>query len=265
MNKLINDFNRGFALKNDDLRFIDASIRQALADIAAVFPNSNTQACILWGCVVSSDVSAQTLSMSEGAILWAGEIWHLNAQVLSAPIPLPDMPFFCFKTTVDLAGGKLDKDLVHHETYQVRDCFVNLTGAIQGNIIGSVGFDVISRAKDLLIQSLTTTATAAISPLTPATTGTVRLRKMNGIVHVSGALSQQALPNSERIWFTLPEGYRPACAMSGEMRVQGATFSAHILWCLNLQGQFSVLLLSIEGTNDGPVLVPIPFQSFISA
>ncbi len=122
MNKLINDFNRGFSLKSDDFRFIDAAVRLALSDLAKSMGISTPR--VMWGCEVTEH--GTYISITEGAVYWSNEIWHVYAHNVAVATPLSVPAYWAFVGENDPAGVKLDKDLVSHETYQIRKAVVSL-------------------------------------------------------------------------------------------------------------------------------------------
>lgn len=133
MNKLINDYNRGFSLKNDDLRFVDAAVRLALSDIIKSMGISTSR--IMWGCEVTEH--GTYISITEGAIFWNNEIWHVYAHNVIVAIPLAVPIYWAFVGENDPAGVKLDKDLVSHDAYQIRKAIASLVAAPAG-VIGSL-------------------------------------------------------------------------------------------------------------------------------
>lgn len=136
MDKLINDFNRGFNLKNNDLRFVEAAVRLTISDIINfIKPNAPFR---LWGCAVTEHGSY--ISVSEGAIYWEGEVWHVFAHNLAVATPLVAPVYWVFVTEYDPAGVKLDKDLVSHDTYQVRKAKSSLTT----NPDGAIGYIILN-------------------------------------------------------------------------------------------------------------------------
>lgn len=133
MNKLINDYNRGFNLKNDDLRFIDEAIRLAFSDIAKSIGGDTPR--IMWGCDIGDHVTY--LSIAEGAVYWNNEIWHVYPHNLVVALPLTVPLYWAFMAEADMSvAAKTDKDLLPHYPYQVRKAVASLTT----NPAGSVGY-----------------------------------------------------------------------------------------------------------------------------
>ena len=103
MNKLINDFNRGFSLKNDDLRFVDSAVRLALSDLAKAV--LGVSARVMWGCEVSEH--GAYIAITEGAIFYNGEIWHVYAHNVAVATPLAVPVYWAFVGEFDASGVKL--------------------------------------------------------------------------------------------------------------------------------------------------------------
>lgn len=206
MNKLINDFDRGFSLKNDDLRFVDAAVRLALADICKALGG---ETAILWGC--GSVQIGTSLAVLEGAIFHDGEIWHVAAHTAVVANPIVTGPYWCFATSFDAAGAKLDMDLVSHSTYQVRTAFANATGTGSGVIAGEL-FSAVRRWTEVLFDN--ETAVIAMSP--GITDVDAKVRRTQGIVIINGRINATLLAAPlSKIVFMIPDGFRPEKRISG--------------------------------------------------
>ena len=107
MNKLQNDYNRGFSFKNDDLRFIDDAVRLALADLTKAIGGTTSR--VLWGCAVSEHINYITIA--EGAVFWNNEIWHLPAHNLFATLPITEQLFLVLLLSVLCQNLVLQKHL----------------------------------------------------------------------------------------------------------------------------------------------------------
>lgn len=123
MNKLINTWNRGFSLKNDDFRFIDDSVRLALTDIAKSFGPYSTMR--LWGAEIT--VNGTVATITEGAIYYQGEVFHVYPHVVNGSVSMPYSLHWRFVTEWDSAGVKVDADLQSHNAYQIRKALVSET------------------------------------------------------------------------------------------------------------------------------------------
>jgi len=167
MNKLINDYNRGFSLKNDDLRFIDAAVRLALSDIVKSMGMSNSR--VLWGCEVTEH--STYISITEGAIFYNSEIWHVYAHNVAVVTPVAVPVYWAFVGEFDASGVKLDMDLVSHNAYQIRKAIASLVT----DPAGVIGF--LPWSEVIPINESDVTAPSAPTDLTGYALegGTVRL------------------------------------------------------------------------------------------
>jgi hypothetical protein len=140
MNRLDTNFNRGFSLKSDDLRFIDSAVRLAMSDMVKAVIGGNGPK-ILWGCTKRFEVQGSEI-VEEGAIFFQDEIWHVYEHVV---IGL-DQGFYGwwnFIKEYDAAGTKLDADLVSHQTYEVRKAILSVDILLDS--IGYIGESEVPR------------------------------------------------------------------------------------------------------------------------
>lgn len=208
MNKLINDFNRGFSLKNDDLRFVDSAVRQAIAD--AIKAHDFSGSVILYGCEVT--VAGTTASVAAGAIFHNDEIWHVDAHTFTVPDPLVASPYWCFVASWDAAGAKTDVDLAPHNTYQVR----RAVGDMANDITGTESYESMEDVPRLSgIASSIVNLTASSGA--PRSTRTVACRavKRGDMVTIDAGYDMLLLNNSFVTVATIPSGYRPADVIEG--------------------------------------------------
>lgn len=210
MNKLINDFNRGFSLKNDDLRFVDASVRLALADITSALSGSGG-ACILWGCDIA--YIYPIFIVSAGAIYYEGEVWHVYEHTFSMPDPNAQQLLWCFRTSNDAAGAKIDNDMGTHQAYQVRDCILDNNGSRAG-MIGSISAWKTPLAGDFFFGKGEAPVTYNYGAIT-APGSTVLAIKVNGVCTLTGSISASVSGGSGENHVILPAGYRPKFRISG--------------------------------------------------
>lgn len=262
MKKLINNYSRGFDLVSDDFRFIDEAVRLALADVSKAFLETGIDLCILWGCEVN--ISGVTANVTEGAILFNSEIWHVDAHSFAVPNPLTEPPYWIFKTSYDPSGAKIDEDLQMHNAYQLRYAEGKYTPTGSG-IIDYVQMNDISRAVDVMLERSSTNA--VLEAQSPVTIGTVNLKKIKGIVHVTGTLLQTLNDSDALDLFILPVGYRPATKMLGRSPVytSGGANYYYIIWELGVNGKFSARLDQGQGIASEELAIIVPFTSFIAA
>lgn len=208
MNKLINDFNRGFSLKNDDLRFVDAAVRQAIAD--AVKAHNFTGSVIVWGCAVT--VVGTTASVAEGAIFHNNEVWHVDAHTFVVPDPIVDSPNWCFITAWDAAGAKTDVDLAAHNTYQIRKA----VGSMDDDVTGTESFESMEDVPRLsgIASSIVNLTSSAGAPRSGRSVA-CRAVKRGDMVTIDAGYDMLLLNNSFATVATIPSGYRPADVIEG--------------------------------------------------
>lgn len=209
MNKLINTWNRGFSLKNDDLRFVDAAVRMALSDLAKGFNSKN--AIILWGCEVT--VVGTVATVTEGAIYFLSEVFHVNPHTFVVPNPLTESPLWCAVAEWDAAGAKTDVDLQAHQAYQIRKVVGSMT-AIAGQL-GSALFDATSRIPDINLSSADIPLPANVTLANNYLDCKVML--LGGIVtlEMGVAMSAPSAPPAATNIGTIPVGFRPRNYLNG--------------------------------------------------
>lgn len=208
MNKLINDFNRGFSLKNDDLRFVDAAVRQAIAD--TVKAHDIPGSVILYGCEVTVD--GTTASVAEGAIFHDDEVWHVDAHTFTVPDPLVTSPYWCFVTSWDAAGAKTDVDLAPHNTYQLRKAVGNMAN----DISGTESYESMEDVPRLSgIASSIGLLTAVSGAKRSTRTVDCRAIKRGDMVVIDAGYDMLLLNNAFVTVATIPSGYRPADVIEG--------------------------------------------------
>ncbi len=256
MNKLINDFDRGFSLKNDDLRFVDAAVRDALASICngIAFQDS---AYILYGCVVT--IIGTTATVSKGAIFYENEIWAVEDHTFAVLDPLPDPPNWAFCETYDANGVKLDKDLASHNTYAVRSAIGYMVGGEPSGTIALVGMDLVPRLRELMLQR-TNTYGAIVEYINDPIEGTVSIRKSNETVSLTGTLKKTLTPGTPIHLFTVPSGYRLGSKTAGITYGEKTSDSAVkiIEWYITSDGKF------YAQPHDGELSVETSVTLFIS-
>jgi len=244
MNRLINTWNRGFSLKNDDLRFIDAAVREALSDLAKGLNVKG--AIILWGAEVS--VVGTVATVTEGAIFSAAlnEIFHVYAHTFVVPNPLTDAPRWCFVTAWDAAGAKTDVDLQQHQAYQIRKA-VGSMNDINGQL-GYVLFDAITRVPDVNVYDGNITLPVGVTYVNNYSSA--KCYKQNGMgsfeMGVLVAAGANPATNSTPLG-TLPSGFRPANYLSGLCWGSIGGVNKVMMYTVDING--SIKALAIDGTS----------------
>lgn len=256
MDKLINDFNRGFSLKNDDLRFVDGSVRRAIADICLAMANG-VETYIAWGCDVT--IVDELATVTEGAIFHVDELYYVPAHTFAVIDPLPAAPDWILYYSYDPTGVKIDKDLQPHDTYQLRRAVGHMTGALPTHVIDTIAFDAIGRLPEILNDSATDTANNGVD-----VTGSLNLINSNGITHVDGELHSTVYSEDFYTIATFPGSFRPRNAMMFEQICsnEAGTQNFKILLKLSTSGVLSALLLT---SGNQALVITLPFTSFIHA
>ena len=245
MNKLKNDYNRGFSLKNDDLRFVDASVRLALADTVSGLCNGDT--CIIWGCVCTPD--DLVYKVSAGAIFYSDEIWHVPAHEVVRTNLNSDPPDWAFVVSYDSAGIKLDKDLASHNTYELRSAigYISAESEPPSGTIHATPFDEMPKLRDMLLEINSIGGSIVYYP-NDEITGSVTIRKSAGIVTMRGALSKTLEPTTYCHLFTIASGW-----------VCGEKIAGHALGEYVTDGTLKIVEWYI--TTDGKFYAKLPVGS----
>lgn len=202
MNKLINTWNRGFSLKNDDIRFVDESVRLAFNDTMRTL-NQKGNCVILWGCEVS--FVGFTATVLEGAIYWSGEIFHVFPHSYTSTDPYGESNYWNFIAEWDSSGAKTDKDLLSHQAYQIRKAVGS------GSLIsGRLGESIMLATPTL--DSLTNSE-AVLTIVYPFTKSTGRVTACRAIRHedmitIDGAFYSLNISSFSHC-AVIPLGYRP--------------------------------------------------------
>lgn len=188
MNKLLTNITGGFPFTLDDLRFQDDANRLAIAD--AIKTIAGDGPVVLHGCDLT--VAGVTVSVSEGAIFWQGEIWHVSPHNYAAPDPMPEAPLWNFVTANDAAGSKVFEDGLTHQVYQVRKTvgsYLPLEGAL-----GSISVDSVPRLSDVgnSIANITMVTAAEL----PGRTNQSRSLKRGSVIGIDAGLSLLLLGNT---------------------------------------------------------------------
>lgn len=207
MDKLINTFDRGFNLKNDDFRFIDESVRLAFADFVKACVGESS--AILWGCEVTVD--GTTATVTDGAIYHEDEIWHVSAHTFAVLDPLPAPPYWVFFTSWDADGVKTDKDLQSHNTYQLRRAIGSASTSVSG-IVSYVEMP-LQTLRELMPDKNTGNVTL-VSGVTQVPGIVLDVQRVSGLVTICGKIEAELSQLGAHV-ATLPSGYRPQSIIRG--------------------------------------------------
>lgn len=120
MNKFKTTDNGKLPFVSDDLRFVDAGIRDALKGLVSLFGLTASNSFKITGCVVSN--VGLVYSYTAGYICYLGEI----LPVVSGSVTIPGSPqvgyglYWDLDLSFDPAGLKVFENGVSHDTYEVR-------------------------------------------------------------------------------------------------------------------------------------------------
>lgn len=256
MNKLVNTWNRGFSLKNDDLRFIDASVRQALSDLANSF--SSKSAIILWGCGVN--YAGTVATVNEGAIYspTLNEIFHVYEHTFVVPSPLVGDPQWCFVTAWDPAGAKTDVDLQAHQAYQIRKVVGSMTD-IAGQL-AAVSFANTLRVPDLLIQSADISLPTTVTLAQNRTDAIVTKQGCFAMLDLTVSIQTPTAPPNATLIGTIPEGFRPRNYLTGVCLGVNAGLDVLFVYRILTNGQVTVSPMGAAFAPNGYVTLLVNYQ-----
>lgn len=121
MNNLKTSALGGMPYNLDDMRWVDAGVREAFKGIMSAF-NVNLNECfILSGCVRS--VVSGTASITEGYVSIAGEVCKVPAHSYAAATG-SDKEYWTLVTSFDVTGQKVYQNSAIEDTYEIRQAKV---------------------------------------------------------------------------------------------------------------------------------------------
>lgn len=237
MNRIETNFNLGFDLVLEDYRFQDAAVRLAFADLAKAL--GSTGPVILWGCNVT--YAGTTATVTEGAIFYNNEIWHVYPHTFLVNDPLSGEPKWCFVVSYDPEGAKLDSELNPHNTYELRK-------AVGGLLSLPFPADVVNMSDTPRVGFNYSTAVLPVeSGVTSLGEGSVVIK--TGYLAMLEVSLQVNLASGTSIHVaTVPEGMRPGRTIRGICLMRGATSTGKVLaaWSIASDGQVYVEKLGEE-------------------
>lgn len=250
MNRIETNFNLGFDLVLEDFRFQDAAVRLAFADLTKALGHSGP--VILWGCNVS--YAGTMATVTEGAIFYNNEIWHVYAHTFQVPSPDPGDPSWCFVISNDPEGAKLDSELNPHQTYEVRK-------AVGARISLPYPADTVNFSQVTRIENKITTTPVQLAQ-NIISMGQSAVISSQGLAFFE-LRAQADFNGADSILFaTLPMGLRPTSTIRGACILRAATSTAKKVaaWLLNSSGEFYVETLSDESANFNVYLTTEQFR-----
>ena len=191
MNKLLTEYNNGFPLLLDDLRFIDDIYRSGIESILKAFAN-NTD-CIVFGCEKTYD--GNTLSISAGAI------WHDNELFAFAggTQTNPSNDYYFKVIEVDESFRMFGDGTTSNPVHRLRYVTFNA-----GTLTESISID-IPMLKDLVKDYAN--QLGSWTTLLADSGNLLKYRKIMNNSHVQ-LIGNVRVPVNEHFG-TLPAGYRP--------------------------------------------------------
>lgn len=204
MNKLITDYTGGFPFLLNDLRFVDDSIRQAIKDIVTSMCGEGP--VILYGCQITQHPTY--ISVTEGAIFWSGEIWHVYPHNFTAPNPLVEMPSWYFVEESGPQGSRTFENAEIHQVHQIRKAIGSYVPIV--NPFGSIYMDVVPRYLEMNNSTVVLSKMAGIADM-PGRKNPSRSVKNGNIVTIDAGFLLLILPLSfvHIATITSPEHFPP--------------------------------------------------------
>lgn len=247
MNNLVTDINGGFPLLLNDFRFNDNAVRLALADIVSSVAGTNP--IILFGCQTQQQTNF--VSVSEGAIFWQGEIWHVYPHNFTAPNPMTEAPYWNFVTEKGIEGSRTFENAETHQVHQIRKA-VGTMNPFTGSV-GSVSFEGMKRLQNYLIEEVEVPRELGVELVNNATK--TYLIKQGRLVSLDFSVS---FPGSEtmsaKLVGTIPEKYRPADYNTGIAIGKHNGADSVMRYSIDKQtGQ--ILVMPIDGSTGGNQMI----------
>lgn len=206
MNKLKLNLEGGMPLNSNDLRFSQEAFTLAISDILKNMLG-NQLAVILHGCELNP--TATGYSISEGAIFYNNEVWHVFAHSISAPNPLPVEPFWIFTNAPGPEGSKTFLNGEVHNVHEVRTARLALNASLDYQV-ASIPASLVIRSEHIHSESI------QLAPITSSGVqelpGRVKLSSVSryrNLIEVAIGYSCSVYNNSPLHIATLPSGFRP--------------------------------------------------------
>lgn len=242
MNRINSNFNLGFDLVLEDFRFEAASIRLAIADLCKGLGHAGP--VILFGCNVT--YAGTTATVTEGAIFYNDEIWHVYNHTFAVPDPLVGNPQWCFVASWDPEGVKLDSELNSHNTYEVRKAIGALT---------SIPFpaDTVNMSDVIRIDNNYSTTILPLESGVTALNGSSLCVKTGKMVMLEVGVRANLSAGTSTLIATVPEGLRPSKTIRGLCLIRASSATAKNLaaWSITADGNVYIEKLNDEtGTWD---------------
>lgn len=196
--------NGGMPAYLNDLRFMESVHKDAFE--ALMLPYANLyDVIILSGCVRT--VNSGTVTISEGWILFNGEIMRVEEQTY--PEPTTNMEYWVSQTNVLTGGNKTYFDGSNHDTWKEDVGYVERGSSTPPN---TLTYEDTPKYSDVITELIEYPKWEDLPGSThdfPSTGPAARYLKDNsGMVHLSGFFTNSD-PSGMTSIGRLPEGYRP--------------------------------------------------------
>lgn len=223
MDKLQTNIVGGFPFNLDDLRFQDDAYRLAFADVCKTLVGVGP--IILFGCETAQ--YSNYISVSEGAIFFQGEVWHVYPHNFSIVTPMPDFPYWNFvNVNGGAAGYKTFEDGQAHWVHKVRNAVGSMLPTAGAE--ASIDMSIVGRYQPI------TTSEVEI-PLAPGV-GLVNnsykayLVKQGRLVSIAIEVNYNGeTTGNKTLIATIPAGYRPASYPSGIAEGRDGTVMSYFI------------------------------------
>jgi hypothetical protein len=232
MNRINTNYNGGFPLNLNDLRFTDDAVRLAFKDILRGFAGNTP--VVIFGCE-ATPIEPEGHTISEGAIFYQGEIWHVDEHTIGEYGDAPDWAFYL---TYDETGNKIFKDGIQHNTYELRKAKqYGLNGQPAGTIY-TTSANNVKLIKDIFLGNAWANPTLGANT-TIISGSALLLGKTINRVTLQGQIRNSYI-SGNALALTLPVGFRPATALSGYIpgKITGQTDFIMLRYALNTAGEF---------------------------
>lgn len=231
MNNLKTNYNGGFPLVLDDLRWIDASVREAFKGIMSAFNATGSETFILIGCVRTVDTGV--VSISAGYVSIGGEVCAVSAHSYAEPTG-GDVEYWSLVTSFDTDGDKEFQDTTVNQTYEIRKAKVLVAASVPAD---HSAYDSLETIHKYIVDKLPrdswklfNTLTVGVSGLFPGTWNALCYKDLDGFIHLKGTLlfEDESPGPISVLKATLPVGYRPSETLTRVIGVDDGTGAATI-------------------------------------
>lgn len=234
MKKIILEDGGPEALNDNWLQLQDALI-EAIKGLGSPYGNS-----ILSGCVIIN-TGGTNYSVTEGWIIWDGEVYHVPAHTFVSTDITQDV---FYKSLTTIPNPVLYLDGTSHNLVNVTEAKIQQDAA--------PGVDELSVSSFSIVDQNFITAWTAVT-FASGFGGTLKYRKRGNSLQLQGyisAISGLSGGLTGALATTLPSGFRPTTAMGGAMAFQNSTTIYAGWYYLALDGTLTVGLYSGQNLSS---------------